>query len=62
MEGSYELELDEAYLKKTPTRYIYRSREKQGNDHLISGVYILRDLLGKNPPKTIRLSLEWQQE
>ena len=62
MRADYELELDEAYLKKTPTRYIYRSQEKKGSDHLIGGVYILRNLLGEDPPKAIKMSLEWEQE
>ena len=53
------LSLDTEILENLPTYYLYRSREERGDRPIVDGVYLQRKTLGVNPPKTMKLLLEW---
>lgn len=41
--------------------YIYRSSEQNSNNGnpVVDGLYVWRPELGENPPKNMKLTLEW---
>jgi hypothetical protein len=55
----YTLELDTSESEKIMNYFLYRSTEKGINRPLVDGLYIQRSELSENPPKYIKISLQF---
>ncbi len=58
----FTLVLDKAMLAKTPTVYIYRSRETYAGRPIIDGLYVQRSHLAEPAPEQIAITIEWPSE